>query len=437
MTNIKAKVGISVFKGEVLAPPSKSYTHRAVVMASLAEQTIVKRPVLSADTAATIRACRALGAVIREKGDSLIVDGVKGKPSVPDSIIDVANSGTTLRLLMAVSALCDGTTVLTGDDSIRKRPNTPLIDVLNQLGASVISTRDNGMAPIEVKGPMTGGEAVMDGSISSQFFSALLMACPLCRTRTVVKVDGELKSRPYVEITIEMLESAGIEIELVEDDKGHLSFIIPPKQSYELTEYTVYTVPGDFSSASYLLAAGALAGGGAGDGITVGGLYPNKQGDAAIIPILQDMGANLEWNQEQGEVRVNKSQLTGVTVDVGMTPDLVPTLAVLGALSGGEMVIENAEHVRYKETDRLHAMTVELTRMGVDITEEPDRLVIRGGGLHGARVSGWHDHRIVMALSVAGMVAGDTVIDTAESVDISYPGFFEAMKSLGGDITLE
>jgi len=430
---MKAKVDRSILNGEVLAPPSKSYTHRAVVMASLAEQTIVKRPLLSADTTATIRACRALGAVIREIGDSLIVDGVKGKPSVPDSIIDVANSGTTLRLLMAVSALCDGTTVLTGDDSIRTRPNTPLIDVLNQLGASVISTRDNGMAPIEVKGPMAGGEAVMDGSISSQFFSALLMACPLCQARTVVKVDGELKSRPYVEITIEMLESAGIEIELVEDDKGHLSFIIPPNQSYELTEYTVYTVPGDFSSASYLLAAGALAGG----GITVGGLYPNKQGDAAIIPILQDMGANLEWDRERGEVRVNKSRLTGVTVDVGMTPDLVPTLAVLGALSKGEMVIENAGHVRYKETDRLHAMTVELTKMGVDITEEPDRLVIRGGGLHGARVSGWHDHRIVMALSVAGMVAGDTVIDTAESVDISYPGFFEAMKSLGGDITLE
>ena len=430
---MKAKVGRSVLNGKVLAPPSKSYTHRAVVMASLAEQTIVTRPLLSADTTATMRACRALGAVIREKGDSLIVDGVKGKPSVPDSIIDVANSGTTLRLLMAVSALCDGTTVLTGDDSIRTRPNTPLIDVLNQLGASVISTRDNGMAPIEVKGPMAGGEAVMDGSISSQFFSALLMACPLCRTRTVVKVDGELKSRPYVEITIEMLESAGIEIELVEDDKGHLSFIIPPNQSYELTEYTVYTVPGDFSSASYLLAAGALAGG----GITVGGLYPNKQGDAAIIPILQDMGANLEWDRERGEVRVNKSRLTGVTVDVGMTPDLVPTLAVLGALSQGEMVIENAGHVRFKETDRLHAMTVELTKMGVDIKEEPDRLVIRGGGLHGACVSGWHDHRIVMALCVAGMVAGDTVIDTAESVDISYPGFFEAMKSLGGDITLE
>jgi len=432
---MKAKVDISVLKGEVLAPPSKSYTHRAVVMASLGEQTIVKRPLLSDDTASTIKACKALGALIREKGDSLIVDGVKGKPSVPDSIIDVANSGTTLRLLMAVSALCDGTTVLTGDDSIRTRPNTPLIDVLNQLGASVISTRDNGMAPIEVKGPMTGGEAVMDGSISSQFFSALIMACPLCRTRTVVKVNGELKSRPYVEITIEMLESAGIEIELVEDDKGHLSFIIPPNQSYELTEYTVYTVPGDFSSASYLLAAGALTGGGG--GITVGGLYPNKQGDAAIIPILQDMGADLEWDRERGEVRVSKSRLTGVTVDVGMTPDLVPTLAVLGALSQGEMVIENAGHVRFKETDRLHAMTVELTRMGVDITEEPDQLVIRGGGLHGARVSGWHDHRIVMALSVAGMVAGDTVIDTAESVDISYPGFFEAMKSLGGVITLE
>ncbi|MCG7848408.1 MAG: 3-phosphoshikimate 1-carboxyvinyltransferase [ANME-2 cluster archaeon] len=427
---MKAKVNSSVLKGEALAPPSKSYTHRAVVMASLAGRTIVKRPLLSADTVATIQACRALGAVIREENDILIVEGVNGKPVTPDNVIDVANSGTTLRFMMAVSALCEGTTVLTGDDSIRTRPNTPLIDVLNQLGASVTSTRDNGIAPIVVKGPLEGGEAVMDGSISSQFFSALLTACPLCQTRTVVKVDGELKSRPYVEITIEMLESAGIGIELIEDDKGHLSFIIPPNQSYKLTEYTV---PGDFSSASYLLAAGALAGG----GLTVGGLYPNKQGDAAIIPILQDMGADLEWDRERGEVKVNKSQLTGVTVDVSMTPDLVPTLAVLGALSVGETVIENAEHVRYKETDRLHAMTVELTKMGVDIREEPDRLVIRGGGLHGAKVSGWHDHRIVMALTVAGLVVGDTVIDTAESVKISYPGFFETMKTLGGDITLE
>jgi 3-phosphoshikimate 1-carboxyvinyltransferase len=427
---MKAKVNSSVLKGEALAPPSKSYTHRAVVMASLAGRTIVKRPLLSADTVATIKACRALGAVIQEENDRLIVEGVNGKPITPDNVIDVANSGTTLRFMIAVSALCDGTTVLTGDDSIRTRPNTPLIDVLNLIGASVISTRDNGIAPIVVKGPIKGGEAVMDGSISSQFFSALLTACPLCHSRTVVKVDGELKSRPYVEITIEMLESAGIVIELFEDDIGHLSFIIPPNQSYKLTEYTV---PGDFSSASYLLAAGALAGG----GLTVGGLYPNKQGDAAIIPILQDMGADLEWDRERGEVKVKKSQLTGVTVDVSMTPDLVPTLAVLGALSSGEMVIENAKHVRYKETDRLHAMTVELTKMGVDIREEPDRLVIRGGGLHGARVSGWHDHRIVMALTVAGLVVGDSVIDTAESVKISYPGFFGTMKTLGGDITLE
>ncbi|MDF1557858.1 MAG: 3-phosphoshikimate 1-carboxyvinyltransferase [ANME-2 cluster archaeon] len=427
---MKANVDISVLKGEVLAPPSKSYTHRAVVMASLSGRTIVRRPLLSADTIATIQACRALGAVIREENDTLIVHGVNGKPVTPADIIDVANSGTTLRLMMAVSALCDGTTVLTGDESIQTRPNTPLMQVLNQLGASVLSTRDNGMAPIEVTGPLKGGEAVMDGSISSQFFSALLIACPLCPEGTLVKVDGELKSRPYVEITIEMLKNAGIEIGLFEDDRGHLSFNIPPNQSYELSDYTV---PGDFSSASYLLAAGALTG----DGITVGGLYPNKQGDAAIIPILQEMGADMEWDRERGEVHVNKSRLLGTTVDVSMTPDLVPTLAVVGAAAGGKMVIENAEHVRYKETDRLHAMTVELARMGVDIQEEPDRLVIRGGSLHGARVSGWHDHRIVMALSVAGLVAGDTVIDTAESVDISYPGFFDAMRSLGGAITLQ
>lgn len=427
---MKAKVNNSIVRGEIFAPPSKSYTHRAIIMSALADGTVVNRPLLSADTVATISACRAVGAKISEEGDRLVVKGVKGKPSVPADTIDVANSGTTLRLMSAICALCDGTTVLTGDESIQTRPNTPLIDVLNSLGASVRSIAGDGTAPIEVTGPMTGGDAVMGGGISSQFFSALLIACPLCSRQTEIMVEGALKSRPYVEITIEMLKSAGISIELNEDIRGQLTFIIPPDQSYRLKEYTV---PGDFSSASYLLAAGALVG----NGITVKGLFPNSQGDSAIIHILQEMGGDIKWDKEKGEVVVNRSQLKGISVDVGMTPDLVPTLAALGAAAKGQMVIENAEHVRYKETDRLHAMTVELTRMGVDITEEPDRLVINGGGLHGARVSGWHDHRIVMALTVAGLIAGDTVIDTTESVEISYPGFFEDMKGLGGDIVVE
>jgi 3-phosphoshikimate 1-carboxyvinyltransferase len=428
---MKATIDRSILKGKVFAPPSKSYTHRAVVISALSNQTTVHRPLLSADTLASVKACKALGAGIHQENNNLIINGVEGHPELADNVIDVANSGTTLRLIMAVSALCNGTIVLTGDDSIRTRPNTPLIRALNDLGAEVFSTKDNGTAPIVVRGPMSGGEAVVDGSISSQFFSALLIACPLCPDETVIQVKGELKSRPYVDITLEMLKAAGIEIHIEKGIKQNLKFIIPPNQSYSLSEYTV---PGDFSSTSYLLAAGALAG----NGITINGIFPSSQGDAAIISILQDMGADLIWDKQHGVVTVNKSQLHGINVDVGMTPDLVPTLSILGAVCEGEMVIENAEHVRFKETDRLNAMTVELSKMGVDITQEPDRLLIKGTGtgLHGAQVHGWHDHRIVMALTVAGMVAGDTTIDTVESVDVSFPGFFDVIQRLGGNITI-
>ncbi|MBU4077296.1 MAG: 3-phosphoshikimate 1-carboxyvinyltransferase, partial [Euryarchaeota archaeon] len=145
--------------------------------------------------------------------------------------------------------------------------------------------------------------------------------------------------------------------------------------------------------------------------------------------------AQIKWDEKKGEVKVSRSELTGITVDVGKTPDLVPTLAVLGAAAKGTMVIENAEHVRYKETDRLHAMTVELKKMGVDIKEEKDRLIIKGGKIKGAQVHGWDDHRIVMSLAVAGMVAGGTTIDTVESVDISYPGFFNDLKKIGAGVS--
>jgi 3-phosphoshikimate 1-carboxyvinyltransferase len=309
--------------------------------------------------------------------------------------------------------------VLTGDASIRTRPNTPLLQALLDLGADAFSTRRDGTAPIVVQGPLVGGSTRISGSISSQFISALLIACPLAEEDSTIEIEGELKSRPYVDVTLEVLCEAGIEIR--ESDSG---FLVKGGQRFDLKRYTV---PGDFSSSSYLLAAGVLVG----EHVTIRNLYRSAQGDSAIIPILKEMGAEIAWDQEKGEVTITRSDLHGVTVDVGKTPDLVPTLAVLGACASGEMRIVNASHVRYKETDRLHAMAVELTKMGVDITEKEDELVIRGGGIHGTTLHGWDDHRIVMALTVAGMVAGDTEIDTAESVAVSYPGFFEEMELLG------
>src|SRR3990170_3378571 len=393
---MKLTIQRSEIKGTVNAPPSKSYTHRAIAIAALSKSARVHFPLVSEDTKATMRASEAFGAYIESKKDALVIKGFDGKPKTPDNVIDVANSGTTLRIMTAVASLAEGATVLRGDASIRSRPNTPLLNALNDLGAETFSTRNNGMAPIVVRGKMRGGRVYIDGSISSQFISALLIACPFARNETKVMIKGELKSRPYVNITIEMLKNSGAKI--ISDGPG--TFIIPPEQEYNMRSYNI---PGDFSSASYMMAAGALCG-----DVTIRNLYPTEQGDSVLIDVLGQMGAQISWDKKKGEVKVSKSNLTNITIDVGKTPDLVPTLAVLGAASEGTMTIENAEHVRYKETDRLHAMTVELKKMGVDIKEEKDRLIIKGGAIRGAEVHGWDDHRIVMALVVAGMVAGKT-----------------------------
>ncbi len=424
---MRVSIDKSSIKGEVFAPPSKSYTHRAVTLAALSKESIVRHPLISADTLATVKASEMFGTSVEREKDKLIIHGVNGKPNIPDDVIDAANSGTTLRFMTAVAALTDGITVLTGDASLRTRPNGPLLEVLNQLGVKACSTRGNERAPLVVKGGLKGQDVSIDGSISSQFISALLITCPLAENSTILSIKGKLKSRPYVDVTLEMLELAGVKIQT--DDSNGTRFIIPGKQRYDFKDYTV---PGDFSSASYLLAAAALTDG---SEVTVKNLFPSRQGDKVIIEILKQMGANITWDKEAGNVTVRGGRkLKAITFDAGATPDLVPTVAVLAAAAEGTSRIENAEHVRYKETDRLRALATELPKLGVNLKEERDSLTITGGKLHGASVHGWDDHRIVMALALAGMVAGNTTIDTTESVSISYPNFFKDMRNLGAKI---
>lgn len=424
---MRVSIGKSSLSGEVFAPPSKSYTHRAITLAALSKESIVHRPLLSADTLATVRASEKFGASIERKGEDLIIHGFDGKPNIPDDVIDAANSGTTLRLMTAIAALTDGITVLTGDSSLRSRPNGPLLEALNKLGAKTCSTRGNERAPIIVRGGLKGEEVDISGSISSQFISALLIACPLKESSTTLSIMGKLKSKPYVDVTLEMLELAGVKIQT--DNENGIKFLIPGKQKYDFRDYTI---PGDFSSASYLLAAAAMIDGAE---VTVKNLFPSKQGDKLIIETLEQMGADITWDKKAGTVTIKGGrQLNAITFDAGATPDLVPTLAVLASAAKGTSRIENAEHVRYKETDRLRALATELPKLGVKLKEEKDSLTITGGKLHGATVHGWDDHRIVMALAVAGMVAGDTTIDTTESVSISYPEFFKDIRSLGAKI---
>ena len=362
-----ASVECSAVSGEVYAPPSKSYTHRAILITSLGPGGRVLRPLLSADTLATVSASEAFGAKIgkEEKKDDLFIDGVGDLPQTPENVIDVLNSGTTLRFCSAVAALTAGA-VLTGDSSIRTRPNGPLLDSLRELGADAFSIKNNGKAPLVIRGKMLGGTAHLQGGLSSQFLSALFIASPLAERETRIRIVGELKSRPYAEITLDMLHDAGITIAEEEQE-----FIIPGGQSFDLERYTI---PGDFSSASYPLAAAAVTG----SEVTVKGILPSRQGDSAIIDILTRMGAQVSWNTESGDLKIKGGDLEGVEIDASRTPDLVPTIAVLGAVAKGKTTVVNAEHVRHKETDRLHAMAVELTKMGAKIKERPDGLEITG-----------------------------------------------------------
>jgi 3-phosphoshikimate 1-carboxyvinyltransferase len=420
---MNVKVSKSDVWGTFEAPPSKSYTHRAIVIGSLGHYAKITRPLLSADTLATVDACRAFGAEVRLEGNTIEIAGVIGKPKVPDNVIDAKNSGTTMRLCMSVAALADGATVFTGDDSLRRRPNGPLIKALNDLGAVCYSTRGTGTAPIVVHGVLEGGKVTLKDNVSSQFISSLLISLPFAQNNSRVDIEGELKSKPYVDVTVEMLQAAGCEIAT-----GYKEYSVPAGQDYDLK---AYRVPGDFSSAAYPLAAAAITK----SKVTVTNLFESKQGDAAILEYLLDMGANVFWDIGNGTVTVEGGDLHGIDLDAGATPDLVPTLAVLAACAEGTTNIENAEHVRYKETDRLRAITNELRNMGAEIEERQDGITIKGGSLHGAAVDGYDDHRIVMSLAIAGLAAeGTTTITTAESVNISYPGFFDDLKKLGAKV---
>jgi len=432
-----AHVSPSRIAGRTRAPPSKSYTHRAILAAGYGSGTTVTDPLDSADPRATGRAVEAFGGEVvwTDEGDgsagAIEVTGFGGRPGTPDDVIDCANSGTTMRLVTAAAGLTDGLAVLTGDGSLRSRPQGPLLDGVESLGGRAESTRRNGQAPLVVGEAMTGGTVAIPGDVSSQFVTALLMAGAVTEAGIEIDLETELKSAPYVEITREVLADFGVDTERTE--RG---FRVPGGQSYGTDEYAV---PGDFSSMSYLLAAGAVAAA-EGERVVVEGARPSAQGDSAIVDVLDRMGADVDWDEAAGEIAVRRSALSGVEVDVGDTPDLLPTIAVLGAVADGETRIVNAEHVRYKETDRVAAMAESLEKLGAEVTERQDSLTVHGGDteLSGATVRGRGDHRLVMALTVAGLVAeGETTVTGAEHVDVSFPGFFGTMGDLGAAVSTE
>jgi len=314
------RVSHSTVGGTARAPPSKSYTHRAILAAGYADGALDQDPLVSADTRATIRAVEAFGGDVGVSDVVLDVDGFDGAPATPDEVIDCANSGTTIRLVTGTAALGEELTVLTGDESLRSRPQGPLLHAIDQLGGRAESTRSNGQAPLVVGGPVTGGTASIPGDVSSQYVTALLMAGAVTDDGITVDLQTELKSAPYVQITLEVLEAFGVEAEGIDD-----GFRVEGGQTYE-PDGGGYRVPGDFSSMSYLFAAGALVGEA---GLTVTGAKPSAQGDDAIVDVLDRMGATIDWDRAAGEIAVQRSTLSGVTVSVADTPDLLPTIAAL------------------------------------------------------------------------------------------------------------
>lgn len=442
----------SGLSGRARAPSSKSYTHRAILAAGYAAGALIHDPLVSADTRATAKAVEAFGGSVDPLGHASEIDGspedptvasldnevgtldvtgFDGRPGVPADVIDCANSGTTIRLVTATGALADGLTVLTGDTSLRSRPQGPLLDAIGQLGGRATSTRGNGQAPLVVGGPVRGGEVSIPGDVSSQFVTALLMAGAVTDDGIEIGLETALKSAPYVDITREVLDAFGVTTTAT--DAG---YHVAGGQAYEPTDGE-YHVPGDFSSLSYLLAAGTVAGEGP---VELTGAYPGAQGDTAIVEIIQRMGGDLDWDRQNGVITVRRATLEGVEVGVGNTPDLLPTIAALGAVADGTTRVIDAAHVRYKETDRVSAMAEELDRLGGVVEERPEALIVHGGesDLEGTRVDGRGDHRIVMALAVAALAAdGTTTIQGAEHVDVSFPGFFDVMYDLGADVGRE
>lgn len=415
----------STLRGTVAIPGSKSHTIRAVTIAALAEgRSTIDQPLVSADTLSALRAVRALGANVTVQPDVWCIDGVAGDPVLREATVDVGNSGTTLRILAGAAALLPETSAvtLTGDHQVRARPNRPLIQALNQLGAHVESP-DNDHAPLTVRGRLAGGTATVHGQ-SSQFLSSLLLACPRADRDTVLEVPV-LCERPYVQMTLDWLADQGITVQ--HDAMRH--FQISGGQSFRPFRKRI---PGDFSSATFFFGAGALAGN---DVCCTGLDLSDSQADKQVLDYLRAMGADISVDGDR--VRVRHGRLHGIEIDMNETPDALPVMAVVACHARGTTTIRNVAHARIKETDRIAVMAGELAKMGADIDERDDGLVIRESGLHGACVDGHHDHRVVMALALAGMNApGHTDVTTAEAAGVTFPDFATLMSGIGGHIVV-
>ncbi len=419
---MKASVSKSKIKGKVAAPSSKSYTIRGLICAALARgESEIIYPLTSDDTEASLDVLSKVGVHVAQKRDSWQVSGGNFRALDTDLFCD--ESAATLRFMTAICSLIPGRCRLTAGPSLSQRPVKPLVQALQQLGVNCSCQGE--LPPVIVEGGrLKGGTTELPGNISSQFVSALLFISPFAEEGMTIRLTTPLESKPYVLMTLDCLEKFGVKVKHSKD----LSEFGTAEQTYQPTRYNV---EGDWSSASYLLALGALSG-----EVEVDNLNPESlQGDKILLNLLKDMGASVIVSKNS--VTVGRTKLNAIRADLTDCIDLLPTMAVLATVADGVSEFTGIERARIKESNRVAAVKEGLERMGVEVTEERNRLTIAGGQPKGSLIDSKDDHRIAMAFGLLGTVTGKTIIDKAECVSKTYPEFWDTLKSIGGEVKID
>ncbi len=419
---MKASIHKSEIKGRVRAPSSKSYTIRGLMCAALAEgSSEILHPLSSDDTEAALSVLSKVGVSASQKEDLWLVTG--GNFHTPDADLFCSESAATLRFMTTICSIIPGKCRLVTGPSLAKRPVKPLIQALRQLGVDCSSQGE--VAPVIVEGGgLKGGVTELPGNVSSQFVSALLLISPFAEEGVTIRLTTALESKPYVLMTLECLEKFGIKVKSAKDMR---EFEIS-RQTYKPAQYRV---EGDWSSASYLLALGALSG-----EVEVENLNAESlQGDKIILNFLRDMGASVRI--DKNSVTVRRQRLKALKTDLSDCIDLLPTIAVLAAVADGVSEFTGIERARLKESNRVSALREGLDRMGIKVTEEKNKLTVTGSKPQGAVIDSKADHRIAMAFSMLGTVVGGVTIDDSECVSKTYPEFWDTLKSIGGEVKID
>ena len=426
---MKIKIKPSILNGKIEIPPSKSYSHRAVIAAALAEggkKSKIDNLKFSVDITTTTDIMENWGAKIKRFESALEIIGNDGKVVPKDKYVQCNESGSTIRFLIPIGITNENELIFDGKGKLVDRPLDSYYKIFDKQG--IFYKNENGKLPLTVNGKLKAGNYEIDGNISSQFITGLLYALPLLDGDSKLTINKNLESKGYIDLTLEILKLAGIEI--VNND--YKSFDIRGNQIYKPFDYTV---EGDYSQVAFWIVAGIIS---ANKDNEIKCLHVNKnslQGDREIIEIVERMGANIEIFDDYVLVRPSKTK--GTVIDISQCPDIGPILTVLGALSEGETRIINGERLRIKESDRITSIKTELNKLGANVTEEGDSLIIRGveNFNGGVTVNSWNDHRIAMSLAIASTrCKKEIILEEAESVRKSYPHFWDDFVKMGGEI---